>query len=301
MLSFATTPKLPPSLPTLTRALALARQQHVLPTSTDPPITDVQIGVDVAELQGQTGCGDIGGNSANISSEVPCTFGDRSAHRTLVVVGDSMAGAWVPTLDLWGRASGWKVVRLVKDGCPPWVTAIRYNPEACVAFNAFEVRTINALKPQAVFAVGLRYRGQTTMSNDATGVAESILAFADELRPSGAKIFIPQNTPWFFALGSPLQCLAAYPQSIDQCNEDARGSVVELAMREGISAAARTRRITEVPVDRLFCSSWSCPVLVGNYIVYADNHHFSRVWALHIWRAFTQIFNPMVRGIAQPR
>lgn len=290
-----TTSLAPPPLSVLATSLAAAQAERVLPRSTDPSITDVLTGVDTADLHGQTGCGNVGPDSSDIARERPCTFGDRSAHRELVVVGDSMAGAWVPTLDAWGRTARWKVVRLVKDGCPPWVTVIRYSPAACIAFNKFEVRTINALKPEAVFAVGLRYRGQLTMSRNPAGVATTIEAFATEIRPSKALVFVPQNTPWFFGRGSPLTCLAAMPRSIAPCNRDPRTAVVEPAMLRGIEAAANSTRITDVPVDQLFCNARSCPVLVGTYLVYADDHHFSRVWALHISRAFGQVFDPLLQ------
>jgi hypothetical protein len=296
----ATIHSAPPSLASLSKSIELAQAERTLPRTTDPPITQVSFGVDAAELHGQKDCGDVGADISDIARERPCTFGDRLASRTLVVVGDSLAGAWVPTLDEWGRSAGWKVVRLVKDGCPPWVTVIRYTPDNCVAFNKFEVRVINALKPEAVFAVGLRYRGQLTMSTNPRGVAATIEEFANEIRPSKARVYVPQNTPWFFGLGSPLVCLAASPGSIASCNRDARSKVVEPAMLRGIEAAAKSGRITEVPVDQLFCSTRSCPVLVGDELLYADDHHFSRVWALHIWRAFGQVFDPVLKATVRP-
>jgi hypothetical protein len=294
-----TTPHVPPDLRALSKSIEQAQAERALPQTTDPPITKVLFGVDAAELHGQKDCGDVGTDISDIAREHPCTFGDRSAHSTLVVVGDSLAGAWVPTLDEWGRSVHWKVVRLVKDGCPPWVTVIRYTPAACIAFNRFEVRIINALKPEAVFAVGLRYRGQLTMSTDPSGVAATIEAFAHEIRPSKARVFVPQNTPWFFGLGSPLLCLAATPGSISKCNRDPRSKVVELAMLRGIETADKAGSVLEVPVDQLFCSARTCPVLVGDELVYADDHHSSSVWALHIWRAFGQVLDPLLRATAR--
>jgi hypothetical protein len=286
----------PPDLSALSKSIERAQAERALPPTTDPPITKVLFGVDAAELHGQKGCGDVGTDTSDIARERPCTFGDRLAQRTLVVVGDSLAGAWVPTLDEWGRSAHWKVVRLVKDGCPPWVTVIRYTPAACIAFNNFEVRTINALKPEAVYAVGLRYRGQLTMSTNPAGVAATIEAFAREIRPSRARVFVPQNTPWFFGLGSPLLCLAATPGAIAKCNRDPRTKVVERAMLRGIETADKAGSVTEVPVDQLFCSARTCPVLVGDDLVYADDHHFSSVWALHIWRAFGEVFDPLLHA-----
>ncbi len=284
-----------PSLTTLEASLAAAPAAKVLPMTTDPPIQQVWTGVDPAELDGQQGCGNVLGDAADISSEVPCTFGDRSATRTVVVVGDSLAGAWIPTFDVWGQAQHWKVVRLVKDGCPPWTTVAHFNGANCVAFRSFEVRTINALRPNAVFAVGLQYRGQVTMARTKPSVvAASIEGFAQEIRPSRARVFVPQNTPWFFGIGSPIQCLVANPTDVKACNRDARSKVVEPAMLRGIAMASDDRLVTQVPVDQLFCNATICPVLVGDHLVYSDDHHFTMVWAVYIATAFAAIFDPLL-------
>ena len=283
-----------PALPTLRSALAAAPAERALPAVTDPPIQQAWTGVDTAELNGQKGCGNVGGDDADIASEVPCTFGDRTASRTVVVVGDSMAGAWIPTFDVWGQAAHWRVVRLVKDGCPPWPTPLTQGAN-CLAFQSFEVRTINALRPKAVFAVGLQFRGQVTMLKTSPSVvAQSIEGFAQELRPSRARVLVPQNTPWFFGVGSPLQCLAANPTHVRACNRDARTKVVEPAMLRGIALAAAAHQVIDVPVDQLFCSTSTCPVLVGEHLVYSDDHHFTMVWAVYIARAFATIFDPLI-------
>lgn len=282
-----------PSLAGLEAALAAAPGEKVLPPTTDPPLQQAWTGVDTAELDGQKGCGNVGGDSADIASEVPCTFGDRTATRAIVVVGDSMAGAWIPTFDVWGQAAHWKIVRLVKDGCPPWTTVV--HGANCIAFRSFEVRTINALRPKAVFAVGLQDRGQVTMETTRPAVvAASIEGFAEEVRPSRARVLVPENTPWFFGIGSPLQCLAANPTRVKVCNRDARTKVVESAMLQGIALAAAAHLVVDVPVDRLFCSATDCPVLVGDHLVYSDDHHFTMVWAVYISKACAAIFDPLV-------
>jgi hypothetical protein len=224
---------------------------------------------------------------------VPCTFGDRSATRSVVVVGDSMADSWIPTLDAWGVSEKWRVVRLVKDGCPPW-TSKTYAP-TCLAFRRFEIATINRMRPEAVFVVGLQDRAQTTMESTAPSiVAQTIENFAREIATSRARVFVPQNTPWFFGMTPPPLCIASYASDLAKCNHAARSSVVERSMFDAIIIAAAHHDVISVPVDQLFCSASFCPVVVGKYIVYADDHHFSRAWANYIVTAFGSIFTPMI-------
>ena len=47
-----------------------------------------------------------------------CTFGAVKSHHTIIVLGDSHAMSWMPALDAYGKAAGYKVVTLYKARCP---------------------------------------------------------------------------------------------------------------------------------------------------------------------------------------
>ena len=49
-----------------------------------------------------------------------CPVGDTGAERTMVVLGDSHAGQWLPALDAIGLERGYRVVPLIKYGCVPY-------------------------------------------------------------------------------------------------------------------------------------------------------------------------------------
>jgi hypothetical protein len=215
------------------------------------------------------------------------------------VTGDSEADMWIPTLDAWGRAEHWKIARLVDFGCVPWTVRPNYLSPAnvnCGRFEAMVAAWVREHRPQIVFPVGLLFDSQGGWV-DISGakVAQAIERMTDAWKPSGARVLVPQNIPWFYNYGYPQDCLAAYPKAVERCNDDPRSKVVSEGMADGMSIAAKAGLIEIVPTERLFCTSAVCPVLVGPWIVYADEHHFARTWANHIERAFGALFDPVVQ------
>ena len=75
-----------------------------------------------------------------------------------------------------------------------------------------------------------------------------------------------------------------------------RSMVVSAGMLAGMSIAAKAGAIEVVPTEQLFCTPKTCPVLVGPWIVYADQHHFARTWGAHIEQAFAAVFDPLTLG-----
>ena len=88
-------------------------------------------------------------------SKGPCEFGDVHSSTTVVLLGDSHAEHWLGGLDRVGRERGWKIVAMVKGGCPvadmPELTSARRKRyyEECARYREAMVRRIIALKPAA--------------------------------------------------------------------------------------------------------------------------------------------------------
>jgi hypothetical protein len=271
-----------------------------LPRPTIPALGRAIDGPSTAEYRGQTGCGDqTPGALGDLLTEAACTFGDRSATRVILVTGDSEADMWLPTLDAWGRSEHWKVARLVDFGCVPW--AERPSYENCGKFDAMVAAWVRKHKPQIVFPVGLVQSSQGGWVNvSGAQMAEEIEGMTEAWKPSGALVLVPQSIPWFYNYSFPQECLAAFPRAVRRCNDDPRSMVVSAGMLAGMSIAAKAGAIEVVPTEQLFCTPKTCPVLVGPWIVYADQHHFARTWGAHIERAFAALFDPLSQGRTTP-
>jgi hypothetical protein len=281
-----------PTLSTLQTSMRQSWSEVVLPGALEPTIGDMGFGLASSELRGQTNCGAIGSDQTDITSETPCYFGDLTAKKSIVVVGDSQAGQWMPTMDSWGKLFGWKVYRLVKNGCAPW----QDMPGAwtnCQVFQKREVQAILALHPNVVIGAGMEKSGQGgAVTLPVAMLTKAFEDFAAEFKPIHAKVLIMQNTPWFFTVGDPDACLSTNPSSITHCNHDARSAVVNQQMLSALAAAARTKAVSVIPVDQLLCTPYTCPVVVGKFNLYGDMWHFHEAWGRHIARAFDQLIEP---------
>jgi hypothetical protein len=75
---------------------------------------------------------------------------------TLALLGDSHAEHWLGGLDQAGLARGWKIVAMVKGGCPvadvPELASARRPRHAreCARYREAAIRRILALRPTAV-------------------------------------------------------------------------------------------------------------------------------------------------------
>jgi hypothetical protein len=282
------------SLPTLSQLegeLSVSYSQSTVPQSLVPKLGVFQVGLRTSQLYGQKGCGQVGSDLTDIRSEVPCTFGDRTAARSVLVIGDSQAGMWIPTFDTWGIKEHWKVYRLMKLACTPWTDPTTWPN--CDAWRKFVVKEILLLKPTVVVATAMEETKQHDSISVTPAKMESyILGFVSEISKAHAKVFVMQSLPWFFSQGDPDTCLASYPTDVEKCNHDSPQSVLASSMQQGVSLAATTGKVSALDVDQLFCTERACPVLVGKYNLYYDEWHFQEPWGRYIARAFSQVFTP---------
>ena len=93
----------------------------------------------------------------------PCEFGDVHSSTTVVLLGDSHAEHWLGRSIASDASRGWKIVAMVKGGCPvadmPEMTNGRRRQyyENCARYREAMVRRIIALKPAAILGTWDHY------------------------------------------------------------------------------------------------------------------------------------------------
>jgi hypothetical protein len=225
----------------------------------------------------------------------PCVYGDTSSTKVIAVVGDSEADMWIPTFDIWGKEYGFKIDRIVMDGCSAW----QEKPPASVAgwaacevkWKAYCVSEILKLHPFAVVATGLLEDSQPTQSaENPTTAAKGIDKYFKAIEKSNAKLFVLSNIPWDLSLSAtPEACVEIHTSDIRACDptfNETMTATLKVVKKVGIA--------TVIPIGPLYCSSGTCPVVAGEDVLYSDSHHMGHVWAVAIPRAFSQIFNPLL-------
>ncbi|GGB84352.1 hypothetical protein N798_09755 [Knoellia flava TL1] len=213
-----------------------------------------------------------------------CVLGDPSgAKGTIALVGDSHAGALIPTVDELGKRRGLKVVVHTKGSCP--ATDARRTVEgetsderqaSCTAYNA---AVDEALLADASVSLVLTssytraYGWEGTGDGPETGIAGFASRY-ERWRSAGKQVVVIADVP--ATAGEPVpNCIAQHLNDPEACAVPRAEAVVpDLA----VSAAERAGAPV-VDLNDLFCDAASCYSQVGDVIVYRDRSHLSIEYA----------------------
>ncbi len=211
-----------------------------------------------------------------------CAVGDPDGGRTMVVVGDSKAGQWLPALDAIGRESGYRVVPLVKFGCTPYDVPLTTGGRAyteCTDFRAWARRTATSLHPDVVVVTGRVWQGNTDLDGDdeAEAWAEGYEATLGQLAAVTDRLVVISDISALAV--DPLECLVDPAASMATCTTPEDDVVVD-ANRE--LAAAAAGRASYVDVQDLTCETGRCPAVAGGLMVYGNPSHVSASWSRRV-------------------
>ena len=283
------------SLPTLAQIesqLTVSSGQNAL---TQDQVSNMRFGFpypDVQENGTQKNCSPIIEDAFKFA---PCVYGDATSKRIIAVVGDSEADMWIPTLDIYGKEFGFKIDRFVMDGCTAWkdqvTPALKGWTNCEMKWKKYCVTAINKLRPFAVVVSGMIQDSQSkALVEKPSRIASGIESYFSAIKQSGAKLFMLSNVPWDFASPStPGTCIFAHDTQVNACD-----GVIDPTMAAALKLVEQSGVSKVIPIQTLFCSTKSCPIVVGNRSVLFDDHHMTHAWATYIPRAFSQIFNPML-------
>lgn len=222
----------------------------------------------------------LGNTATQPLPDSECTFGDVNGAKTMVLVGDSHANAWEPALAAFASANGFKLVQYAMAGCPPGLYPNDVDPNTnrlyttCNEFRTAVYARLKALKPNyVVVASELR-----TLDIDPSGMVTSIRNYQN----AGARVIYLEDTPNPQKVGSVPDCLAKHTNNIQSCamsRSDPSTRLEAMIQRKTEAQAAQQAGATLVDPTNWFCTATSCPPVIDNMIVYADNSHITATYA----------------------
>jgi len=233
-----------------------------------------------------------------------CTFGDKTANHALYLLGDSQADQWLPALDIWGMHKHWKVVVLTKASCRPWPSSrymywdFKSDYPTCPKFNSWAIAQVNRDRPDIVLLTAqLGMLSPNTMETT-SDVVSSVRQLKVLLQPSGARMIMMQNIPWFWGPPASPACLAAHLTNATECAlprvaAPGQFAVLNQAMTQAIKQLATQKVAATLPVDDLVCSPTTCPMISGSLLLYKDMAHLTREWVQHVAPAFDELLTPL--------
>lgn len=226
----------------------------------------------------------------------PCWYGDLSAKRIVVLVGDSNAGSWAPVLSLALKQLKFKLADFVYPGCTSQFIKLTSAPvgtsdnwQRCNLFHKRVVNTIEGLHPMAIISAQL---GEGFSGNPA-----SFLPFAKNWKKtfnlltsnSPHTIRILMGTTPVNEAGSIPICPSRYLSSSTNagmaiCSPHYYPGVNFATnpwsywQRDELSVSISDAKL--IQTYKWFCGFQSatknyCPAVIGNKLVYVDTDHIS--------------------------
>ncbi|MQY17177.1 acyltransferase family protein [Nocardia macrotermitis] len=224
---------------------------------------------------------------------VTCDYGDRTAERTLAVVGSSHAEHWIPALQILGQQHGFRVRVMLKMGCPLTVSDdISYKGETIPDCHDWSRKVIDRLgeeRPDWVFTTGTR-----PLDGPGDETPQDYLDVWSQLADRGLNVVAIRDTPWLRHDGVRYRasdCLA------DGGDSTSCGLPRDYALNPVNPEAEPASRFPNVfPLDMTdaVCAADVCPVSAGNILIYHDEHHLTANYSRSLAPALGRAMRPIL-------
>ena len=267
----------------LVRASVLAARANLpVPSDLTPDLLDL-----LADLPDVGDCLYEGGADWKL-----CPRGDAQGTRTLVVVGDSHARAWIPAFDAIAERAGFRAYYLVKAQC----TAAFVDPSEvftgdpwpeCEEFHDWTQEQIKALDPDLLVVSsaapitglydddGRRLRSLDDIAAELSGGLADML---ETYQPLTKRLVMLTDVPRLAV--DPAVCLSTFGVTLADCTlaPDATGT----RMRDLSTEVATQVGVEQVDPAPWLCAEGVCPTVVGSTIAYRDRGHISATRAAEL-------------------
>jgi peptidoglycan/LPS O-acetylase OafA/YrhL len=225
-----------------------------------------------------------------VSSPAPkeCVYGDTSHPvATVALVGDSIAGDWFTPLEQIALQRHWELVTELHSVCP-FSAAMMITPDtggpytACHSWGAaVQHDLVSSIKPDVVITSDLE--GLATTGHPAGGAAAQsdigagMAQYWAQLEGHGISVVAIKESP-DVGINIP-DCIANNPSSLKNCTIPT-SRAVQPDVPTVYATAAASGSVPLIDMNALICGPVSCPPIVGNVLVYQDDHHLTSTYAL---------------------
>lgn len=224
-----------------------------------------------------------------------CVYGDKNAEKLMYLIGGSHAEQWMAPLDELGKTYGFRIVPIVRQGCPAYVEERDENFSGeCSIFNEAMLERIKTDKPDIVITNSTRPLLESGKYIDEAPISYRTLW--DFLAREGVAFIGLRDNPWFLnpdGSGQMVsQCWEEY-EDLEKCGRE-RSEIYA----ETDPAAQYLTADNQVSVDTAdwFCPDGYCPPVIGNIYVYRDGNHISNDYALTLAPLLWEQIGPLVES-----
>ena len=218
----------------------------------------------------------------------PCeVFGDPRSSTVVVLTGDSHAEHWLAAVDRLGRERGWKVVAMVKGGCPvaslPLIKSGRRAKQSvdCGGYREEVEKRIVAMHPAAVILSSwdhyMPVDGESPSEWQVTpdvwqgGLRRTYEEFSAARIPTVALRGTPRT--WFDVPACLSRRAARLPFAGD-CTYERSKALSPVATRAQ-DAAVRGLAVSLVDMNDQICAAPRCSVIRNGVVMFTDDNHLT--------------------------
>jgi peptidoglycan/LPS O-acetylase OafA/YrhL len=214
------------------------------------------------------------------TSLITCTYGDKTATRTIALAGGSHAEHWLTALDVLGRLHHFRVVTYLKMGCAlsteevPLVMGNNAPYPECHAWVQKAMAKVVADHPDYVFTTSTRpwnVKPGDVMPGTYIGIWQT---FSDNNIP----ILAMRDTPWLVKDGQPFNpadCLAKGGNAVS-CGINRADVLAD--HNPTLDFVGQFPLLKPLDMSDAVCRPDICRAVEGNVLVYHDAHHLSATY-----------------------
>jgi peptidoglycan/LPS O-acetylase OafA/YrhL len=221
---------------------------------------------------------------------VSCGLGadERSASRTVAIVGDSHATQWFDAMDQLGKTRNWHIKTFTKAACPVTFALRLLRPAVpgsnaeCLAYShAVADRIARDSSISVVFPTSRSYTYGFAAGGDpklAVPGVDGYVAVWKQWLDAGKKVVVLGEVPDPGSQRVP-DCLARNPDHSLACSRPAADAVPKNLNLAAAAERLTSRGVLYMPMRGYFCDPATCYAVVGGLITYRDSAHISTDYA----------------------
>ncbi|MBF4993666.1 acyltransferase [Arthrobacter gandavensis] len=194
----------------------------------------------------------------------------------VVVAGSSHAQMWLSAVRPMAEERGWNLGIRIKGFCP--ITFEEETAEDCLSFNRQTMEELLESPPALVITTG-----SITVLDGDEYMDQTWASSVAQLREAGSLVVAVRDTPRM-DMSAPV-CVEENESQPDVCGIDARRTLADTNPAE---IDSRVPEVAHLDFTEYLCAENFCPAVIGNVLVYLDNHHLTRTYIESLRPIFEQ-------------
>ncbi|HUN35500.1 MAG TPA: acyltransferase family protein [Trebonia sp.] len=211
-----------------------------------------------------------------------CVYGDTTNPTTTVaLVGDSIAGNWMESMNTIAKEQHWRLVTVLHGDCA-WTATPTTNAQSDTACGPWGQALIQyLLKLHPALVVTSSVQNPTTSAGNDLAVEKQIgagmVTYWRQLEAAGIQVAPIQSSPHLTLAAE--SCVSQHTTDYAKKCSQPRSAAVLPHTPESYAVAAMGGQVSLIDMTQYFCTSTTCPSVIGNVVVYFDNKHLTRSYA----------------------